>query len=162
MHKQHFSFCLVLPSVVQSRYSSSLNKGSGNYFRDMCGTSTYSYYQALRMDISISSEYGFSSRSSMDTYGLIYNSVFNPFDPSTNHIADNDEDCGDGQFWLQSFLHAETTYILVVSTNTPSVIGTFSIISKGTGNVSFTRLGEFRHYSLNLQSRGRKQQVNTH
>lgn len=84
----------------------------------------------------------------MDIHGYIYSSIFNPFAPSTNLLADDDESCGDGQFWLQSILHANTTYIFVVSTDIPSVIGTVSIVSKGAGYLSFTRLGEYRRCSL--------------
>ena len=84
----------------------------------------------------------------MDMHGYIYSSVFNPFAPSTNLLANDGGSCGDGQFWLESVLDANTTYIFVVSTDIPSVTGTVSIVSKGAGYVSFTRLGEYCRYSL--------------
>ena len=80
----------------------------------------------------------------MDVHGYIYSSVFNPFAPLTNLLVNDDNGCGDGQFWLQSVLHTNMTYILVVSTDTPSVPGTVSIVSKGVSHVTFSRLGEFR------------------
>jgi hypothetical protein len=84
----------------------------------------------------------------MNTHGFIYSNVFNPFDPLINLLGNDDEGCGDGQFWLPSLLDANKTYILVVSTDTPSVIGTVSIVTKGAGNVSFTHLGEYRMFIL--------------
>ena len=146
-------FSLAFPSIVRSTYTSSLNTDSGTYFGDVCGESKLLYYQALRMNISVFSEYGFLSKSYLGAYGSIYSTAFNPFYLRSNLIVSDEGGCGDGQFWLQAFLHSNTTYIFVVSKSASTVPEKFSIMSKGIGNVSFTNLGEcacFRPTVLHL------------
>ena len=131
------------PSIVQSTYSSIHDKNSETYSRERCGTSTH-YYQPLRIHISVSGEYRFSSSSSVEAYGYLYRDTFDPLNPSRNRIPNDDDDsCTVGQFWLRRFLHTSISYILIVSTPVSSGSGTtFTITTAGAGNVSFTRLGK--------------------
>ena len=109
------------------------------YVRETCTLSKH-YYHALRIEILIAGEYGFSGSSSVETIGSIYSSAFDPYNPSSNRIANDYNGCGKTMFWLQHFLQANATYILVV---TMLASDTFLVVSKGVANVSFTRLGQY-------------------
>jgi hypothetical protein len=95
------------------------------------------------MNVSLSGTYEFLSHSSMDTYGYLYTGTFDPVDPSRNRIDSNSDGCDNQQFWLHSFLQANSAYTLVVTTLHTNVTGAFSIVSHGESDVSFTRLGEY-------------------
>jgi hypothetical protein len=135
-------FRLELQSVVQSMYSSALNITTSKYFRQECFTSNY-YYQALQINVSVSGDYELSSSSGIDTFGYLYANVFNTFHPLRNLITSNDDGCNELQFWLQYYLQANTTYILVVTTFNSNIMGSFQVVSKGVARVSFSLFGEF-------------------
>ena len=78
----------------------------------------------------------------MDTFGYLYSSTFDPFDPWRNIIESEDDGSGDRQFFLTFFLQRDTTHTLVVTTQPPNVTGPFKVVSQGYGSVNFTRLGE--------------------
>jgi hypothetical protein len=140
MFEDCLSLCLARLSVVQSTYSR--NTSGETYFPDKCATRNQ-YYQALRFNISVSGTYEFSSESSMETYGYLYRDTFDPVDPSRNLIANSNSSCANQQFWLQPFLQANSTYILLVTTLHANMTGALSVMSQGVANVSFTRLGEY-------------------
>ena len=106
---------LALPQVVQSTYLSELTNNTSEYIRDSCETGN-SNYEALQINVSASGLYRLLSKSLMDTYGYLYRDKFDPFEPSRNQIASNDDGCDKGQVRLQHFLHQNITYILVVTT----------------------------------------------
>lgn len=132
-----------LPSIVQSAYSSTHDKNSETYSRERCGTSTH-FYQPLRIHISVSGEYRFSSSSSVGTYGYLYRDMFDPLNPSRNRIPNDDDDgCTVGQFWLRRFLHTSISYILIVATPVSTGSGAaFTITTAGAAGVNFTRLSK--------------------
>ena len=102
------------------------------------------YYEALQINISASGYYRFSSNSSMDTYGYLYLDTFDPFDPSRNQIAGDDDSCGNEQFRLEYFLQKSETYTLVVTTFLPKDIGAFTVTALSEAHrVNFTRLSEY-------------------
>ncbi|CAF3944088.1 unnamed protein product [Rotaria sp. Silwood2] len=74
----------------------------------------------------------------MDTYGYMYRSSFDASTPSSNLLASDDDSGGNGQFQLTVYLTSGTTYILVVTTYIPGVVGPFSIIASGPAIVVFT------------------------
>jgi hypothetical protein len=127
----------VLPSVVRSTYSSALSLSSGTFSRDNSMKSNYSY-QPLQIDISLSGTYQFSSESSMDTYGYLYNDTFDPASPSKNRMSSDDDGCGNRQFWLQAHLQRNITYILVVTTYNQNTLGSFSMLALGGASVTIT------------------------
>ena len=109
------------------------------------------YYEALQINISASGYYRFSIHSTIDTYGYLYRDLFDPFDPSRNQIASDDDSCDNGQFRLDYFLQKSETYTLVVTTFMPNDIGEFTVIALSEAHrVNFTRLGEYHcRYSFN-------------
>ncbi|CAF4055885.1 unnamed protein product, partial [Rotaria sordida] len=62
--------------------------------------------------------YNFQSQSGFDTYGSMYVTNFDPFNPLSNLLAYNDDDGPNEQFSLTVTLQPESSYILVVTTYT--------------------------------------------
>ena len=93
------------------------------------------YYQAIRITVSKSDIYTFTSQSSMDTYGYLYENVFDPLYPSGNLIASNDDGGGNQQFRFSVHLFTESSYVLIVTTYRTNTIGSFSIRVSGPSSV---------------------------
>jgi len=75
--------------------------------------------------------------------GYLYDSPFDPSNPLTNLITDNDDDDSvlfSLQFRLEAYLLTGRTYILVVTSHLPSVTGTFSVSAVGPASVSLTSI----------------------
>ena len=135
---------LALPQVVQSTYLSELTTNTSEYIRDSCETGN-SNYEALQINVSVSGVYRLLSKSLMDTYGYLYRDTFDPFEPSRNQIASDDDDCNGGQFRLEHLLQKNTTYILVVTTHQSNVQGPFTVIATSEeSRVHFTRLSKYQ------------------
>ena len=142
---------LEFSSIVYSSYSSKLNTSSAAYFLDVCSKKKQ-YYVALRITVSISDQYVFMSNSSFDLLGYVYKNSFDPANPSHDQIAQEPFFWRVAKFSLQSFLQANTSYVLLLTTLAEGVAGTISIISKGIADLGFTREGEcdcFRLFILN-------------
>ncbi len=100
------------------------------------GTTGNYYYQAVQGTIDTSGTYSFSSSSSIDTYGYLYESSFDPSDPSHNLIASDDDGGGDRQFQISRYLQSGRTYILVVTTHRKNTTGNFSVRVSGPALVN--------------------------
>lgn len=74
----------------------------------------------------------------MDTYGFLYNEIFNPVVPLTNLLLQHDTDDFGLDFQFATFLHAARNYVLVVTTFSRDVAGAFSIVVAGSASVTFT------------------------
>jgi hypothetical protein len=135
-------------------YSSALASNSNVYIRVDYGSSYY--YEAIEVNVFLSGFYTLSSGSIVNTYGYIYKKKFNPVNPSENLLLGNDDSCGSHHFKLTAVLQNNTTYVLVVTTYYPNVIGNFSIITSGPNNVSFNRISEYLHYYMNTRHRSLK------
>jgi len=122
--------------VAQTIYSSTLNTKSSKYNRD-CTLLDY-YYEAIQVNVVEDGIYTFGSDSTMNTYGHIYKGKFNPFDPSMNQVQRDDDSGCNSQFKMVTYLEKNTTYILVVTTSSAKVTGSFSIIAFGPNNVTLT------------------------
>jgi hypothetical protein len=73
----------------------------------------------------------------MDTYGYLYNNSFNSSFPNQNVLLADDDDGGDSQFGLISFLQSSAAYVVVATTYATKVTGTFLIVATGPGSVGF-------------------------
>ncbi len=89
------------------------------------------------MTVNTTGTYTFTSLSSFDTYGYLYDSYFYPFDPSSNLITQNDDSGGNGQFKLSAFLEVGVPYNLVFTTFREGETGPFSILASGPNEVYF-------------------------
>jgi hypothetical protein len=124
---------------VVSTYSSNLYVNSASFARPY-GTSRNYYYQAIQATISTSTTYSFSSSSSIDTYGYLYESSFDPSNPSHNLIASDDDGAGDRQFQISRYLQSGRKYILVVTTYSTGTTGSFSVRVVGSASVSLVQI----------------------
>ena len=104
----------------------------------------------------------------MDTYGSIYNNSFSGFYPSTNMTAYNDDGGGQQQFAMNIFINTITTYILVVTTYEPNIVGPFSIIGFGFGSITFSPIDvpskNIMHFRelLSLKKNHEKKNINSY
>ncbi len=89
------------------------------------------------MIVGTTGTYNITSLSKMDTWGFLYNGTFYPFESSVNLATLDDDNGGNNQFKLTVFLQAGVPYTLVVSTNSPNVTGSFSVVGSGPDYVYF-------------------------
>ena len=124
---------------------------TGPTFSRPCGVSNSNYYyQAIRVTVSISGMYSFTSKSSMDTYGCLYETMFYPSSPYTNLLV-CDDNTGDDQPFLINYNFENTRiYILVVTTSLSSVTGRYSIIATGLDSVSMTEFPVISSKLMNI------------
>lgn len=95
-----------------------------------------SYYQAYRFTVSTSGNYSFSTNSSFDTYGVLYNNPMDPSNSSGNMITFNDDGAGAAQFKITAPLDVSNTYVLVVTTFGDHITGAFQLITSGPSVVA--------------------------
>jgi hypothetical protein len=74
----------------------------------------------------------------MNIYGYLYDYSFDPTYPFQNLITYDDDSAGDQQFQISRNQQYASTYVLVVTTYSNYVIGSFSIIAVGPVSVSMT------------------------
>jgi hypothetical protein len=122
-----------------SSYTSALTTNHSQYKR-YNGTSTY-FYEAIQMTVSVSQNVTIISDSSLDTFGSVYDTSFEPWNASANLLAFDDQSAGNDQFELHQLLNPGNTYILVVSTYWSWDTGSFSITATSPSSpVVFTLL----------------------
>ena len=119
------------PIVVNSTYNGALSYNSPVFVRPKSSIESYYYYQAIRLTVYITGTYTFTSNSSWDTYGYFYNNPVDPSNPTQNLIACDDDSGGDQQFQINVSLQDQGVYILIVTTYSAGVTGSFSIKTIG-------------------------------
>ncbi len=126
---------------MSTSYASELLSSSQAFTRPNGGTGQSYYFQAVQVSVSTNGLYIFMSDSLIDTIGYFYNSPFDPSSPTANLIIDNDDN-GDVpfQFRIEAYLETGRTYILVVTTQSASVTGKFSVSAVGLASVSLTSI----------------------
>ena len=96
------------------------------------------YLQAYSFMVSTDGLYSFTTNSSIDTYGLLYDDTFNTSMSSAN-LMEYDDDSGIGyQFKITTLLESSKTYTLVVTTHGSFVNGSYSLIASGPVQLSLT------------------------
>ena len=101
------------------------------------------YYEALRINVSLTGNYTFSSDSSIDTYGYLFKNEFNPSLLCKNIMVENDDAMKDMlQFEIQSELQSSNIYILVVTTYRSNTTGKFAIVVKGPAKIILVRMND--------------------
>lgn len=109
-----------------------LNASSPQFYRPN-SVDCITYYHAYRFTVGTSGMYRFSTNSSIDTYGLLYDGEMDPSYPSSSLLAYND-DGGPGyglQFKIIANLEAGGTYAIVVTTHGAMITGGFRIVASG-------------------------------
>jgi hypothetical protein len=130
-----------MSSVILLTYPVALTTDSQTYSR-FCNLENF-YYETFEVKIPEIRSYTIKSSSNIDTYGYMYESKFNPLNPTENLIASDDNGGGSGgQFKFEIPLYVDTTYILVVTTSSPKQIGQITINLLGLNNVTVKRLSK--------------------
>ena len=125
-----------MPSVSSS-YTGELSTVGQSFSRPGDSIQRQFYYQAIQVTVSTAATYILRSNSSIDTRGYFYRTYFNPYDPATNLITEDDDGGGSLQFRIQVRLELGQTYILVVTTHNEKVTGSYSVSAVGPGPVDF-------------------------
>ncbi|CAF3746296.1 unnamed protein product [Adineta steineri] len=126
--------------LIQSNYTSSLTIYSPTTCHpDMCSNSNF-YYEAIKINVFVAGTYTIACSSSIDTYGFLFNTTFDPTNPTKNLLVSDDDSAGNQQFKLVYFLQPSINYTVIATTYYPFISGSFSLIATGPGVVYFTRI----------------------
>ncbi len=120
------------------------------FSRIECGSSNY-YYQAIQVNVVETGCYSLVSNSTIDIYGYIYTDNFDPFNMNMNLLSQSDQSYRNNQFELISVLQTDITYILVMTTFDPNMIGLFSVLVTGPKNVRLNRISEYLYFFVKNQ-----------
>ena len=90
--------------------------------------------------VPLTGPYRFTSNSTIDTWGYLYNGTFLPTSTSFNLITSDDNSGTNNQFKLTQVLQANETYVLVATTHDPFVTGAYTVIVFGLVEVNIVRM----------------------
>ena len=126
-----FSFDIAMVRSISTSYVvGNLAVSSPTFYRPDRTDGLY-YYQAFLVRAYTSGSYSFISNSSLDTFGYLYIASFDPVNPNVNLIGSNDDGGGQSQFRIDVNLQYQVTYILIVTTFSPNVRGSFGVRATG-------------------------------
>ncbi|CAF3722778.1 unnamed protein product [Rotaria sordida] len=123
---------------VISTYPSALTINSPTY--DRFGGFGMYYYEAIMISVPETGYYAVGSNNTINTYGYLYLNSFNPSNIAENLITGDDDKAGNSQFAIVYEFKSMTTYILIVTTHDPVVIGSLLILAEGPKAVTFTSM----------------------
>ncbi len=112
-----------------------MSSSSPRFTRPNGNTGSQYSYQAVQVIAYTTGTYILKSNSSFDSYGCLYDDSFTPLYPSKNLITTDDDGAGSGQFQISRNLQFGSTYILVVTTYSADITGSFTIRASGPGSV---------------------------
>ena len=139
----------VSSSSTTATYASSLTSSSPYVcYRGFCSAASY-FIEPVLISVPVTGTYQLYTQSSMDTFGFLYQSVFDIRFFFVNLMGYDDDSNGNGQFKLQTTLQANTPYIILVSTYDPNVTGAFTLVGSGAGRLTLTRLTNLSKFLLN-------------
>ncbi|CAF1251562.1 unnamed protein product [Adineta ricciae] len=124
----------VVASNIQTIYSSTLTKNHTMFSRTRFSEFKY-HYEAIKVVVSKDDFYTLTANSNIDLYGHVYKDQFDPHNPTFNIIAWNGKHHNQSQYQFTLELLVNITYIWVVTTYEPNVIGSFSITALGSKTV---------------------------
>ena len=124
---------------INSTYSSRLTTSSARFSRYNGVNGSY-YYEAIQITVLTAGNYRFRSVSVVDTYGYLYLGSFLSSSPERNLLVQNDDSAGNNQFQFTLSLQPNTTYILVITTYSATVIDSFDVIASGPQVINRLRL----------------------
>jgi len=118
--------------MIQSNYSSELNNKSQKHTSFNCRPLDH-YYEALEINVNTPGFYMFSTESSLNAYGYLYEHQFNPYDSIDNSLAQSGDLCDDNQLRIIAYLKFNITYTLIITTQYAYVNrqGPFSLFVEG-------------------------------
>lgn len=121
---------------INSTISDTLENSTQAYIRYGRISGNY-YYKMYQVTTTTAGYFAFSSNSGLNAYGYMYLNSF--YEPATllNLIVYDDDTGGNGQFRFTTFLIPDVRYILIFTTYSPDVKGSFSITANGPAPVTF-------------------------
>ncbi len=135
-------------------YSSALTTNSQKYGLTMCASAS-NYYETIQVNVVTGGSYSLSSSSSIVTYGYLYTDHFNPFNLSENLLSKDYGSCNSRQFKLLTYLQADITYVLVVTTSFLRIEQKFLVLVTGPNKVTLNPISEYLNF-INNQHRSKK------
>jgi hypothetical protein len=130
--------CAGNPSIVQSNYSSAVASTRPICCRGGSFSLSLNFFEAININVTTTGYYDMRSRSTMKSYGYLYDNSFDPIFPGLNLLKANENNRRTQLFLLSMLLQAGTSYILVATTDEPYATGTFSILATGPASVWFS------------------------
>ncbi len=113
-----------------------MSSNSPRFSRPNSNTGSQYSYQAVEVVVYTTGMYTLTSNSSFNAYGYLYDGSFNPLYPSQSLImSDDGSGGGNGQFQISRSLQSGRTYILVVTTYSAGITGSFTIKAGGPSSV---------------------------
>ena len=99
-----------------------------------------------------SSFYMFSSESSLNAYGYLYEHEFNLYDSIDTSLAQSDHLCYDDQLRIMTYLKFNITYILIITTHYTyaNQKGPFSVFVKGPDAIEIKQMSMYTNINFNL------------
>jgi len=125
---------------VLTKYQSILTTDTQRCAKANCILLDY-YCEAIQVHVQETGYYIIRSNSTRAMYGYIYENNFTLLDTSINAIESGFANDCNGQFRISLHRQMNTSFILIVTTDRPKELGSFSIIIDGPSNVSMKRIG---------------------
>ena len=122
---------------VTTIYSSAWTLKSPKLSRNLQQPSQNYFYEAIQVSVLNRATYTFIGKSSINTYGYIYDDYFDDHDLNRNLISKANNSDGNGEFKMTTLLQPGHRYILVATTYNPEVTGEFSVVCFGPNAVKF-------------------------
>lgn len=98
------------------------------------------YYGVFQVFVPVDGDYILKSDSSIDTYAILYHENFYPNSLSVNEIVEDDDSGGNLQFQINIYLKSNTRYILLITTVTAQVTGSFRLLVSGLNQVNLREI----------------------
>ena len=94
----------------------------------------------------------FSSESSLNAYGYLYEHEFNPYDSIDNSLAQSGDSCDDKQLRIIAYLKFNISYTLIVTTpyNYANQKGPFTVFLKGPDVVKIKQMSMYTNINFNF------------
>ena len=137
--------------MIQSNYSSELNNKSPKHTSFNCRPLDH-YYEAFEINVNTSAFYMFSTESSLNAYGYLYEHQFNLYDSIDTSLAQSDHLCYDDQLRIITYLKFNITYILIITTHYAyaNQKGPFSVFVKGPDAIEIKQMSMYTSFNFNL------------
>ena len=84
----------------------------------------------------------FSSETSLNAYGYLYEQEFNPYDSIDASLVRSDDSCDSGQLKLIAYLKLNIAYTLVITTSHADTHeqGPFTVFVKGSDKIKIKQM----------------------
>lgn len=137
-----FESYFTVPSMIITEHQLSLS-----IFNPILQESTFFspfpgnyYYVLVRLVVNVDGPYRLIANSSLDTYGILYQTTFDPASPSSNIVVLDDDSGEQNGFGIRQTLTSNVEYFLVVTSYYPQQVGSFQLIVVGSGIVNITEI----------------------